>query len=343
MKIRTKLIVKYLLLTTLLVAGVFILLEELLFPTEGYDMLYILGIKLAVTWLILSAIVFVIAYFMARGALKPISKIVKRVENITASNLNERIEIDNVKDEINDLAVIFNNMLDRLGKSFEAQKMYVNHVSHDLRTPVGTLIAELELSLHRERTPEEYQKAIENSLVYAHDLEKLLTGLTDLAKASYHANQIKKSSVRLDELLFDVSIVVMKAHKDYHVELFFDEETDDDRMISVHGNEYLLGTAFINLMENNCKFSHNHTSTVRISSLDGKIFVRFSDTGIGISEEDLERLFKPFHRGENHYFASGNGIGMALVNRIVKLHSGSISVNSIRDRGTTFLLEFEHI
>lgn len=343
MKIRTKLILKYLLVTALLVAGVFILLEELLFPTKGYDMFYILGIKLSVTWLILSVIVFVIAYFMARGVLKPISKIIERVDNITASNLSERIEVDDTKDEINNLAVTFNGMLDRLEKSFEAQKMYVSIVSHDLRTPVGTLIAELELLLYRERRPEEYKKAIENSLVYAHDVEKLLTGLTDLAKASYLAKQIKMISVRLDELLCDVSIVVMKAHKDYHVELIFDDATDDDRMISVRGNEYLLGTAFINLMENNCKFSHNHRSTVRISSLEGKIFIRFSDTGIGISEEDLERIFKPFYRGENRHFASGNGIGMALVERIVKLHGGAISVDSIQNKGTTFILSFEHI
>jgi signal transduction histidine kinase len=327
----------------LLVAVSSAVLEELLFPGGGYDTLRILQFKLVAIWVISFALFFVIGYFMVRKALEPVSKIVKQVEEITASNLSKRLEIDNPKDEIGELTATFNDTLDRLEKSFESQKMFVSNVSHELRTPMAALIAELELSLHKVRSNEDYKKVVENALADARKIEKLSNRLMDLAKASYHTNQIRMNSVRLDETLLDASSIVMKARGDYNVDLIFGDNTDDDRMVTVHGNEYLLRTAFINLMENNCKFSHNHSSTVQILFSSNKVFIRFSDTGIGISPEDMKLLFEPFYRGENHHFSAGHGIGMTLVERIVKLHGGAISVNSQQGEGTVYTLTFEHI
>jgi signal transduction histidine kinase len=327
----------------LLVAAVFTVLEEMLFPQAGYDMFRILDIKLIVIWLASFAILFIIGYLMARNVLKPVSKIVKQVGKITASNLRKRVEIDNPKDEIGELAITFNDTLDRLEESFEAQKMFVSNVSHELRTPMAALIAELELSLHRERSNEDYKKVVENALADARKIEKLSNGLMDLAKASYNTDQISMAPVRLDEALLDASAMVMKTQNDYNVNLIFGDNTDDDRMVTINGNEYLLRTAFINLMENNCKFSHNCSSTAQISFSDKKIFISFSDTGIGISREDMKQIFKPFFRGENHHFSAGNGIGMTLVERIVKLHVGSISIDSHIGKGTVFTLVFEHV
>lgn len=329
--------------TALLVVIVFAVLEEMLFPQAGYDMFRILNVKLFAIWIISFAVLFVIGYFMARSVLKPVSKIVKQVEEITASNLNQRLEIDNPKDEIGELAATFNDTLDRLEKSFDSQKMFVSNVSHELRTPMSALIAELELSLHKERSNEDYKKVVENVLADARKMEKLSNGLMDLAKASYNTGQIKMTSVRIDEALLDASAMVMKAQSEYNVDLIFGNDTDDDQMVTINGNEYLLRTAFINLMENNCKFSHNHSSTVRISFSGHKVSIRFSDTGIGIPDEDMKQIFIPFYRGGNHSFSSGNGIGMTLVERIVKLHGGTISVSSRRGEGTVFTLEFEHV
>ena len=322
---------------------VFAVLEELLYPQAGYDMYRILNIKLIAIWVISFAILFVIGYFMARNALNPVSKIVKQVEDITASNLSKRVEIDNTKDETGELATTFNDMLNRLEESFESQKMFVSNVSHELRTPMAALIAELELSLHKERSNEDYKRVVENALADARNIEKLSNGLMDMAKVSYHTDQIKMTSVRLDEALLDASAMVMKARDNYNVDLIFGDYTDDDRMATINGNEYLLRTAFVNLMENNCKFSDNHSSTVEISFLRGKIFIRFSDTGIGISCEDMEQIFKPFFRGGNRHFSTGNGIGMTLVERIVKLHGGAVSVDSQQGKGTVFTLAFEHV
>ena len=340
MKIRTKLTIRYLFATLLLGFAVFAVLEQLLFPDAGFDMLQILDFKLLVIWAVSLAVLFIIGYFMARNALNPVSKIVKQVEKITASNLSQRVETDNPKDEIGELAATFNDTLDRLEESFESQKMFVSNVSHELRTPLAALIAELELSLRRERSNEDYKNVVESALVDARKIEKLSNGLMDLAKASYHTNQIAMSAVRLDEVLLDASTIVMQANDEHSVNLVFDESSDNDRTITILGNEYLLRTAFVNLMENNCKFSQNQTSTVQILFSEQAVSIRFSDTGIGISPEDMEQIFKPFYRGKNRFFAAGNGIGMTLVERIVNLHNGVISIDSEEGKGTSFTLTF---
>lgn len=323
--------------------AVFGILEEMLFPQQGYDMLHILNFKLVGVWILSFSILFVIGYFMARSVLKPVSNIVKQVENITASNLSERVEVENNKDEIGELATTFNKTLDRLEESFNAQKMFVSNVAHELRTPMSALIAELELSLHKVRSNEDYRNVVENALSDARNIEKLSNGLMDLAKASYDIDRIKMSSVRIDEVLLDASTMIMKANPSFKVELFFEDDTDDDNLITTYGNEYLLRTAFVNMMENNCKFSDNHSSKVNITFTMKEIVITFSDNGTGISESDIKQIFKPFFRGSNSKSVKGNGIGMTLVEKIISIHSGTIIINSAVNHGTDFIISLKHM
>lgn len=323
--------------------AVFGILEEMLFPQQGYDMLHILNFKLVGVWILSFSILFVIGYFMARSVLKPVSNIVKQVENITASNLSERVEVENNKDEIGELATTFNKTLDRLEESFNAQKMFVSNVAHELRTPMSALIAELELSLHKVRSNEDYRNVVENALSDARNIEKLSNGLMDLAKASYDIDRIKMSSVRIDEVLLDASTMIMKANPSFKVELFFEDDTDDDNLITIYGNEYLLRTAFVNMMENNCKFSDNHSSKVNITVTMKEIVITFSDNGTGISESDIKQVFKPFFRGSNSKSVKGNGIGMTLVEKIISIHSGTIIINSAVNHGTDFIISLKHM
>ncbi len=210
-------------------------------------------------------LLFIAGRWLARAALSPVAHIVDEVEQITASNLDKRIEGIRENDEIGELAVTFNRMLDRLEKSFEAQKMFVSHVSHELRTPLAALIGEMEITLFRERSVEDYRQTIENILSDSRKLAKLSAGMLDLAKASYDVQQISMKEVRVDELLLDARELAAKGNEGYVIHLLFEQEPEDDSGLTVRGNEYLLRTAFVNLIENNCKFSDNHTSHVRIS------------------------------------------------------------------------------
>lgn len=299
-------------------------------------------ILIAISFIGLSILI-IIGYVLARSALTPVTSIVKEAEKMTATRIHQRLPVANEKDELGELSIAFNALLDRLEKAFQSQKMFVSNVSHELRTPMAALIAELELVLLKERTPQRYEESIRNVLQDAGRIIKLIEGLLNLAKADYLPEQIKMEEVRLDELLLDAREMVMKANPKYNIDLIFEQEAEDDSVITVSGNSYLLTTAFMNLIENNCKFSVDNTSFIQISFWQEMSILRFSDNGIGMTEADKTHLFTPFYRGENKEFVQGHGIGMTLTKKIIDLHQGTLEVNSHSGEGTTFIVRIPHI
>lgn len=313
---------------------------------DGYGYNHLRELKKALIILFVTglSILFITCYFLAYTSLRPIRNIIREMEDITTLHIKKRLSIRNRKDEIGELSISFNALLDRLEASFNSQKMFVSNVSHELRTPLASLMAELDLSLQKERTGQHYRQAILNALKDAQRMNKLIDGLLNLAKADYQKEQIKMEPIRLDELLLDTRNLVLKAHPDYHIELIFEQEAaDDDRMITIQGNLYLLNIAFANLMENNCKYSDDKSSIIQISYWDKWTIVRLSDDGIGMSVSDLQNMFTLFYRGNQDTVVEGHGIGMTLSQKIIHLHQGKISVYSEQGKGTTFVVELPHI
>lgn len=310
----------------------------------GYNNLYELQQTLLILFVVGLTLLFLAGYFLARASLKPIRDIVKEAESITAQHIHKRLPVKNEKDELGELSTTFNALLERLEISFNSQKMFVSNVSHEMRTPLAALMAELDLALQKERTGEQYRQAMQNVLQDARRMTKLIDGLLNLAKADYQKEQIKMQEIRLDELLLDVREFILRAHPEYHIDLLFEqEEADDDRLITVMGNLYLLNIAFSNLIENNCKYSDNKSSFIQISYWDKHTVIRLSDSGIGMSDTDKAHLFTLFYRGTQENVTEGHGIGMALSQKIIHLHQGTISVHSEEGKGTTFVVELPHI
>ena len=306
----------------------------------GYNNLYELQQTLLILFVVGLTLLFLAGYFLARASLKPIRDIVKEAESITAQHIHKRLPVKNEKE----LSTTFNALLERLEISFNSQKMFVSNVSHEMRTPLAALMAELDLALQKERTGEQYRQAMQNVLQDARRMNKLIDGLLNLAKADYQKEQIKMQEIRLDELLLDVREFILRAPPEYHIDLLFEqEEADDDRLITVMGNLYLLNIAFSNLIENNCKYSDNKSSFIQISYWDKHTVIRLSDSGIGMSDTDKAHLFTLFYRGTQENVTEGHGIGMALSQKIIHLHQGTISVHSEEGKGTTFVVELPHI
>ena len=296
----------------------------------GYDNLIGLQKTLFILFIVGLSLLFITGYFLARVSLQPIRNIVNEAETITASQIDRRLPVKNEKDELGELSTAFNALL--------------SNVSHELRTPLSALIAELGLSLQKERTTEQYRYAMQNMLQDARRMTRLIDGLLNLAKADYRKEEISMRDVRLDELLLDVRELILRAHPEYHIDLLFgQEEADDDRLITTMGNPYLLNIAFSNLIENNCKYSGNNTSSVQISFWDRWTIIHLSDNGIGMSEIDKQNLFTLFYRGEDEKIVEGHGIGMALSQKIIRLHGGEIAVHSERGEGTTFVVKLPHV
>jgi len=309
----------------------------------GYNKLNSLLKNSIIVFIISIIFIYIAGLYFSKKAFDPIKDMIEKAKVISATNLDLRLNSNGSKDELDELANTFNEMLNRLENSFDAQKHFVLNISHELRTPLAAIITELELSTNKEKSVAEYKSIIQNALGDAKKLVRLLNGLLDLAKASYDPSEIAFKPIRIDEILLDAREQVQQANSDYKIEIVFEQEFENENQISINGNEYLLKVAFANLFENGCKFSKDRQSSVFISFERDKIQLRFTDNGIGISENDLNYIFTPFYRGENKIYAEGNGIGLALTHKIILLHKGTISVSSKQNEGTTFYVELLHI
>ena len=309
----------------------------------GYVKIYNLIETCIVVFIISILVLFMAGRFFSKQAFEPIVNMTDKAKMISATNLDLRLDTNESKDEISELASTFNEMLNRLENSFDSQKHFVSNISHELRTPLSAIIAELELSTHKERNVDEYKTVILNTLQDAKKLAKLSNSLLDLAKANYDPSEIAFKQVRIDEVLLDARQQVQKSNPNYNIAIHFENDFEDDNQISVNANEYLLKVAFVNLFENGCKFSDDKQSLVSISFEKNKIKLNFSDNGIGISTEELEHIFTPFYRGSNKTHADGNGIGLSLTKKIIQLHKGTISVFSKKNEGTTFTVQFNSL
>ncbi|WP_026770115.1 HAMP domain-containing sensor histidine kinase [Asinibacterium sp. OR53] len=288
-------------------------------------------------------LIFLAGRFFARQSLKPVATMVDKVKTITATNLDFRVAEGNRKDEIASLAITFNEMLNRLENSFDAQKHFVSNISHELRTPLTAMLTELQLTASKERSNEEYKGAITHIIGDTKKIIRLSNSLLDLAKASYDQTEIAFKELRIDEVLLDARNDVLHNQPGVSINIRFEKEIENDDFVSVQGNEYLLKAAFSNLMENGCKFSANKQSTASISYDQQHVILHFADTGIGIPADELAHIFTPFYRGKNKQFTDGNGIGLPLTQKIIKLHNGDLSVHSRVGEGTVFTIEIPHI
>lgn len=142
--------------------------------------------------------------------------------------------------------------------------------------------------------------------------------------------------------MLDAKLHIHQIQPNYKITIHFEGDIENDTDISISGNKYLLRTAFINLLENGCKFSKNKESKVSINFDASDILLKFEDHGIGITEEDLENIFMPFYRGTNKTYADGNGIGLPLTQKIIQLHSGSATATSELSKGTIFSIRLKN-
>ncbi|MGY6560878.1 MAG: ATP-binding protein [Luteibaculaceae bacterium] len=280
-----------------------------------------------------------LGYFLAGSAIKPIAAITESTKIITATNLDLRINQPNTKDEISALVKTINQMLNRLEESFEAQKNLVANLSHEVRTPLAAILTELELANKKDKKKTEYLEAISNALADAKRLNRITTSILNLAKANYDTSTIHFKKLRVDELLMETRTILLKQNKDYHISLDFSNTDSLETNLEIQGNEYLLSVAFLNLMENACKFSENHTCKVLISPAEKSLKIDFADNGIGISTEEIEKIFSPFYRGKNKSEIKGTGLGLHLTKKIIDLHKGEVSVKSSLNKGSRFSIK----
>lgn len=289
---------------------------------------------------IFSLILIVIAgYYNARQSLRPIKDIIKQVDAIKASNLNNRLAVKN-DDEIAELAQTFNKMLERVEQAFDTERMFVSNASHELRTPVTSVIGQIEVALNKPRSDAEYKITLVSVLDDVQNMKTIINSFLDLAETSVEPNNFKFNILRTDELLFSVKDDILRRKPNYQVIIEFENLPDDESEVSVKGNDRLLKVMLSNLIDNACKFSAQNRVAIKIGHDNFYVTIRLIDTGIGIPSVDIKNIFEPLYRASNAIDKNGYGIGLSIVKRIVDIHHAKIEINSIVNIGTVVTLTF---
>jgi signal transduction histidine kinase len=281
-----------------------------------------------------------LSYLFSKRAIKPITKIIKSVKEINSLRLSNRLNEGKRKDEIDQLAITFNEMLASLEIAFKNQEDFVLNASHELRTPLTVMIGESDYILLHERSGEEYKKHIYGLMADLKKLNTLLNSLLELAQVNRDI-RIPLSKVRIDEIIFNA---IHQVKSNYHgrkiiPRILYPEQEND---LLIMGNEGLLTIVFKNLIDNACKFSLEDV-IIDFMISNTHITTSISDKGIGIPANDLADIYKPFKRASNAKFIGGYGIGLALVAEIMELHSAEMSIDSKEKEGTSIKIKFNRI
>ncbi|RYY18376.1 MAG: HAMP domain-containing histidine kinase [Cytophagaceae bacterium] len=275
-------------------------------------------------------------WFFANEFLRPIARVVEQVELITASNLGQRVDEGNRRDEIARLASTFNHMLAGVEQAFEAQKSFLSHASHELRTPLATLLGTLETSLAYDKNLTDSQESIASGLEDVRHLIALTNGLLTLARADAPAPRLLP--VRLDECLTQALSYAQAKYPGRELRLHVGPVPPlgaGTSPFTLPGNPELLTTALFNLLDNACKYSPAAV-TVELTYADAHTLrVRVADAGPGIAPADQARLFEPLFRARSAAGRPGFGLGLPLAQKVVRLHGGQLEIASALGQGTT--------
>lgn len=273
-------------------------------------------------------------WLLAARAFSPISRVVERVEEISITSLNLRLDEGNGKDELAHLAHTFNLMLERLETAFAVQKDFISNASHELRTPLTAITGQLDVLLMKERSTQEYRDASVAVLEDIKNLNRLIDRLLLMAHASSESAKTGFREVRIDEILWQSRDELIRHAKGYIINISLDETISDIENMMVLGDDQLLRSAVTNIMENGCKYSPDKSVDADLSFSGNRLSIKFKDRGPGIAEDDIERIFEPFYRGTVAGSVKGHGIGLSLAKKIIEIHQGEISVVSKPGIGT---------
>lgn len=273
-------------------------------------------------------------------ALAPISTVVNAVEKMSPEKLGERLKPLPNKDEIGRMVLTFNHLLDRIEDALNLQRIFVAGASHEMKNPLSAITSQLEVSLLKERTPETYRETIESVLEDIKKLNHITVQLMELARLDYGKSTIATQPVRVDEILWEAGQNLLKKNPDYQIDQVIVSLPENENDLYIPGNAALLQTAFENLADNACKYSTDKKVTISFQFVNGGVGIDFQDNGKGIKETELALVYEPFFRSAQNSGIRGTGLGLALVEKIVKLHKGSISITSSTGKGTLVSLWF---
>jgi len=258
-------------------------------------------------------------------------------EQVRRGRLGTRIDMELKGREIDDLVRIFNDMLDGIQRSVDAQRRFTSDVSHEIRSPLTALRGSIEVTLRRRRSPEEYEELLRSNLSDIMRLSRITDNLLFFARADNNIIEMRRQWFDLNHLLW--SIAERLRYKAESSGVKITEEYHEG--LEVRGDMDLLEQAFSNIIDNALTYTPAGGTVTLRSELQGdRARVTIRDTGIGIPEQDIPHIFERFYRvdKERSRKSGGTGLGLSISHWIITAHKGEIGVVSVPGKGSEFII-----
>jgi heavy metal sensor kinase len=275
------------------------------------------------------------SYWLAGRAFRSIHQLAYTAREIGAKDLDQRVPVPEARDEVQELALIFNQMIGRLEKAFAQQRRFVADASHELRTPVAAIRSMTEVALSQLTESEDYVNVLREVNAEAERLGRLTNDLLALARADEGQVQFDSDAVRLDLLAADAVESLEPLANERNITL----STESLQPATVRGDAARLIQVIIGLVDNALTYTNAGgfvKVSVEVQGTTAQLIVH--DTGIGIAQEDLGHIFERFYRADpaRSRSAGGCGLGLAIVDWVVRAHNGTVTVESQVGKGSTF-------
>jgi two-component system OmpR family sensor kinase len=275
--------------------------------------------------------------YVSKQSLAKLNQVVETAQKITADRLHDRIPEHKAKDEIGKIVSTFNEMISRLDVSFRQMKQFSADASHELLTPLTVLRTQLETALNSRVAADDLKKIIADCLDETLHMSSILENLLLLAKGDAGQVGIKREKIDLSDLLREMyeDSIVLGSQKSIRISAEVSPE------VFILGDKSRLRQMLLNLIDNAIKYNQvNGSITISLARMGGKALLTVRDTGIGIREEDIPRIFDRFYRVDRARSREqgGSGLGLSITKWIVGAHGGTIDVSSKLNQGTEFLI-----
>lgn len=281
-----------------------------------------------------------IGYWLAGRAIRPLAAMLHTTARLHPDNFSERLPLRGSGDELDQLSATMNGMLDRLAAYLEQQRTFVANAAHELRSPLTAMRTALEVTLDRERSPAEYRDLCSDLIEECTSLGTLINQLLLLAEGDAGLLQADEE-VRLDMLVQRAADMFEGIAEQRGVSL----QVKADKPVTIRGNRMHLREVIHNLLDNALKFTPEAGMVcLEVSAPPGSPHaqLRLRDTGVGISSEDLPKVFERFFRADKarqrDRAIGGNGLGLCICRSIVRSYGGQISIESTLGKGTTVMV-----
>ncbi|HUH75271.1 MAG TPA: HAMP domain-containing sensor histidine kinase [Chitinophagales bacterium] len=305
------------------------------YDTFGYAKLYFLRNTLLIAFFIITASIFLVSFYLAKVISDPLSKLAHLLNSYRLDENPTTEKIKTTTDEIIDLNDKFNELIKRTQESFAFQKQSIQHISHQLKTPIAVLTSELE-RIKNIKDQELIIVELDQQIIKTKFLADIINMLLEISKAETGQTLYKKAT-RIDEVIFDCIEELRFLYPDFNFNIRFVPLYPDADLLVLNINEMLIKQALMNLMSNCIAYSNEPKAEIKINCLSkDKLKISIINQGNPLTKEEEKYIFQHFFRGQNSQGKIGFGLGLVLTQKIVALHSGNIQYSNPKDHINVF-------